>query len=72
MPLTPTFCAKEADVSATASNTLPLIRLAMKSDLSVAGFSRLLMGLLPAPSMVLRAQLGQSFLMPARAVSTRG
>jgi hypothetical protein len=72
MPLTPASCAREADVSATARNTLPLIRLATKSDLSVAGFSRLPMGLLPAPSMILRAQLSQSFLMPARAVSTRG
>ena len=37
MPLTPAFCAKEADVSATASNTLPLMRLPTKSDLSFAG-----------------------------------
>ena len=37
MPLTPAFCAKVADVSATASNTVPLMRLSTKSDLSIAG-----------------------------------
>ena len=57
MPLTPTFCAKEADVSATASNTLPLI-LPTKSD------CRSPMGLLPALSMLPRALLSQQFLVP--------
>jgi len=45
MPLTPASCAREAaarrDVSATASNTLPLIRPPTKSDLSFAGAIRL-------------------------------
>jgi hypothetical protein len=40
MPLTPASCAREAaartEVSAAASNTLPLIRLPTKSDLSFA------------------------------------
>jgi hypothetical protein len=57
MPLTPAFCAKEADVSAIASKTLPLI-LPTKSD------CRSPMGLLPALSMLLRAQLSQQFLVP--------
>jgi hypothetical protein len=77
MPLTPASCAREAaartDVSATASNTLPLIRLPTKSDLSFAGAIRLdqLEGLFPTLSMILRAQLSQQFLTPSHAVSAR-
>jgi hypothetical protein len=56
MPLTPAFCAREVDVSATASNTLPLILPTTKSN------CRSPMGLLPALSMLLRAQLSQQFL----------
>jgi hypothetical protein len=45
MPLTPASCAREAaartDVSATASNALPLIRLLTKRDFSFAGVIRL-------------------------------
>jgi hypothetical protein len=53
MPLTPTFCAREADVSATASNTLPLR--------PTKSHCRSPMGLLPTLSMLPWAQLSQQF-----------